>query len=367
VSHRLLLFTDLYEGSLWAKHCLFDNNDANDEGGAIMAYFALTVEIKDSAFTNNHVDDVAGGDMCEGGAIYVDLTEKTMVERTRFEGNVADSGGAIYVQEGSTFRELVLADCSGKDNVATDGCGGNAGDEADLESHGGHHTACMADGCALYWSGSQAHCLPNSELLIPESGAANKWAFTSLTKSVVGPGGSECSFTPMPSNTLHGSCGTNNAEEIPNAPPGASEVDGVAGSCTPGCRIGHVVHGETEATCLDETDVSSIALGMWKGWCGPPSDEMDLTDCSNIGVLAKVCCPAPAGTTYCDSCTNGRPAAGSAPGCACNPCEAALPKTCGGPCSMTVETFWHNCQETLGQIPGVQDFYNLCAGLGSGH
>merc|ERR1711969_480127 len=109
-----------------------------------------------------------------------------MIERTRFEGNVADSGVAIYVQEGSTFRALVLADCSGKENVATDGCGGNAGDEVDLESHGGHHTACMADGCALYWSGSQAHCLPNSELLVPESGAANKWAFTSLTKSVVG-------------------------------------------------------------------------------------------------------------------------------------------------------------------------------------
>ena len=362
-----MLPTDLYEGSLWAKHCLFDNNDASDEGGAIMAYFALTVEIKDSAFTNNHVDDVAGGDMCEGGAIYIDLTSETMIERTRFEGNVADSGGAIYVQEGSTFRTLVLADCSGTENVATDGCGGNAGDETVLESHGGHHTACMADGCALYWSGSQAHCLPNSELLVPESGAVNKWAFISLTKSVVGPGGSECSFTPMPSNTLHGSCGTNNAEEIPNAPPGASEVDGVAGSCTPGCRIGHVVHGETEATCLDETDVSSIALGMWKGYCGPPADHMDLTDCSNIGVLATVCCPAPAGTTYCDSCTNGRPAAGSAPGCACNPCEAALPKTCGGPCSMTVEMFWHNCKETLGQIPGVQDFYNLCAGLGSGH
>ena len=362
-----MLPTDLYEGSLWAKHCLFDNNDASDEGGAIMAYFALTVEIKDSAFTNNHVDDVAGGDMCEGGAIYIDLTSETMIERTRFEGNVADSGGAIYVQEGSTFRTLVLADCSGTGNIATDGCGGNAGDEASLEAHGGHHDACMDDGCAIYWSGSQSRCLPNSELLIRESGPANKWAFTSLTKSLVGPGGSDCTFQPLPQNTLRGTCGGNHAEEIPNTPEGAQEVDGVAGSCEPHCRMGHVVHGATEATCLDQTHLSSIALGMWKGWCGPPSDEMDLTNCANIGILAKVCCPAPAGTTYCDSCANGRPAPGSARGCTCNPCEEALPKTCQGACSMTVETFWHNCQETLGQIPGVQDFYNLCAGVGSGH
>eukprot|EP01045_Picozoa_sp_COSAG04_P038705 COSAG04_NODE_10496_length_772_cov_221.557207_1_plen_56_part_10 len=33
---------------------------------------------------------------------------------------------------------------------------------------------------------------------------------------------------------------------------------------------------------------------------------------------------------------------------------------------LAVETFWHNCGETLGQIPGVHEFYNTCAGIGSG-
>ena len=232
----------VYEGLIDVQHTAFVNNDADDEGGAIMAYFATQISITDSQFTFNHVNDVAGGDLRNGGAIYMDLTEDAQIERCAFNQNTADSGGAIYIETGNLFRELVLSDCSGVGNWATDGCGGNTGAAGtgntdgfngetgdcptgncptgsqtscsgfvgkaceDAAGCGWDGAACMAagangevdhscyeHGCVVYWTGSQSRCLhePEMALGLTIDGRDDYWAYISLGDSIVGPGGDE--------------------------------------------------------------------------------------------------------------------------------------------------------------------------------
>lgn len=351
----------VYQGEIHVEHVQFVNNDADDEGGAIMAYFAVKVAISDSEFTGNHVNDAAGGDTRDGGAIYLDLTEDTTIERTAFNDNTADSGGAVYVQTGSRFRQAILSDCSGTGNWATDGCGGNApgtiGTASALcsplkgtacettagcgwdglvclaaGSNGEVDHSCSLHGCVVYWTGSQSRCLNEAETIIPMTieGQSDLWGYISLGASTVGPGSENCGMDPLPFDTTGGTCSDS---EIPTGP-----ADGQAGSCAPECRLGHSVLGEAQATCMDETDISSVALGRWMGRCGPPLDpDEDLTDCANIHVISHACCP--------DNPTD---------------CDTSFPKSCADDCAISMDTFWHNCADLLRQIPGLTTFMAKC-------
>jgi len=126
--------------------------------------------------------------------------------------------------------------------------------------------------------------------------------------------------------------GTCTGHQIPNG-----DEDGVAGTCEPHCRLGNEVIGETSATCVDETDVSSSALGLWKGRCGEPVDpDEDLTNCQNIHVISHACCDNFA------------------------ECEMSFPSLCTETCALSMQQFWHNCQGLLRQIPGFTDFLAQC-------
>ena len=224
----------IFQGAAIIEHVEFINNDADMEGGAIALYFAQAVNVRDCVFTGNHINDVAGGDLKEGGAIYMDLSESLIIERTTFNNNIADSGAAIYVLTGSVFEDLILSDCSGTGNYATDGCGGNADGSIEREdprctplhskacedeagcgwdgkhcwgagSHGEVDHSCPEHGCAVYWSGSQDRCLTETELIIPHTiaGRTDQWAYASLGPTIVGPGGTDCTFDPLPAQTIY--------------------------------------------------------------------------------------------------------------------------------------------------------------------
>ena len=101
---------------------------------------------------------------------------------------------------------------------------------------------------------------------------------------------------------------------------------------------------------MDETDVSSSALGLWKGRCGVPVDpDEDLMDCANLHVISHACCDNPAD------------------------CDAAFPARCTDSCAISMQQFWHNCADLLRQIDGLTDFMAKCLGdahelaPGSGH
>ena len=224
----------IFQGVAIIEHVEFINNDADMEGGAIALYFAQAVNVRDCVFTGNHINDVAGGDLKEGGAIYMDLSESLIIERTTFNNNIADSGAAIYVLTGSVFEDLILSDCSGTGNYATDGCGGNADGSIEREdprctplhskacedeagcgwdgkhcwgagSHGEVDHSCPEHGCAVYWSGSQDRCLTETELIIPHTiaGRTDQWAYASLGPTIVGPGGTDCTLYPLPAQTIY--------------------------------------------------------------------------------------------------------------------------------------------------------------------
>ena len=107
----------IFQGTAIIEHVEFINNDADMEGGAIALYFAQPVSVRDCVFTGNHVNDVADGDLKEGGAIYMDLSESLIIERTTF---AFDPAGAQAVLQ--SLLDAALGQAAGED-----------GDEAEPE------------------------------------------------------------------------------------------------------------------------------------------------------------------------------------------------------------------------------------------
>jgi predicted outer membrane repeat protein len=93
------------------RNCVFEDNRAADDGGAIFIDGSLPV-IEFCTFLNNQSD-------ADGGAIYAGA-EGLVIAHCRFEGNDAEEGAGVYVNEADqTIRECVFTD-----NEATDNGGG---------------------------------------------------------------------------------------------------------------------------------------------------------------------------------------------------------------------------------------------------
>lgn len=85
-------------------NCIFKDNTAHDNGGAI--YTSGKLNIFDSAFQSNEAKDTSGG------AIFSD--ESTTIKGCSFDDNYADSyGGAIY-----SGKDITIRDCSFDNNKA---------------------------------------------------------------------------------------------------------------------------------------------------------------------------------------------------------------------------------------------------------
>ena len=99
--------------TLEATDCSFEENHANDGGGAIWAYEADEVTILDSAFLRNE----STGD---GGAVYVDSNDEVLARRNLFHENTATSLGGAYF-ETATGVSSEVTNCIFSENIATNG------------------------------------------------------------------------------------------------------------------------------------------------------------------------------------------------------------------------------------------------------
>ena len=102
----------------------FSGNTADEDGGAIFVDGADLVTITDSTFTDNHA--VGESDTTEGGAVYLQSGDLTVV-RSTFTGNSAyEDGGAIDLDNGN-LGHLILQNSRFVNNHASGDLGANGG------------------------------------------------------------------------------------------------------------------------------------------------------------------------------------------------------------------------------------------------
>ena len=117
------------QGSVNVKDSVFENNEARWRGGALAVGSQAVVTVVDTAFVGNTaggvtetLEPVSGG----GGAIHVGgVGSRLVMERCRFEGNVAErgDGGAVAVV-GALHTVSLGSHTSFVDNSASTGAGG---------------------------------------------------------------------------------------------------------------------------------------------------------------------------------------------------------------------------------------------------
>jgi hypothetical protein len=102
----------------------FEDNQACDEGGGLWIDQVGEVRITDSRFVGNTADTCGGGG--DGGAVWARPLDRgdvaVSLTRVGFCGNSADSGGGLYLKNGTSE----LLNLAFVENVATGGKGGGA-------------------------------------------------------------------------------------------------------------------------------------------------------------------------------------------------------------------------------------------------
>ncbi|MBP5622579.1 MAG: hypothetical protein J6X44_11260, partial [Thermoguttaceae bacterium] len=133
--------------SVSIDHCLFENNKATNEGGALRLYNPTVVSVVDSVFKNN-----SGGN---GGAFKLDGGTATIVDSTFVGNSSSNYGGAIHI--GST-AQLKIVGAKFVDNAtAADKVGGAVFNYGKLSLENsefvGNRTGSM--GGAIYTDGGE--------------------------------------------------------------------------------------------------------------------------------------------------------------------------------------------------------------------
>ena len=95
------------------SNCRFENNSADSDGGAIYAYAGVSPEISECTYTANSAVNGHGGGICAYG-------ESTSIRWCVFTGNSAVNGGGACVSYGCASDTVfaVMENCSFRDNDA---------------------------------------------------------------------------------------------------------------------------------------------------------------------------------------------------------------------------------------------------------
>jgi predicted outer membrane repeat protein len=95
--------------SLVIQDVTFENNQSNQPGGAV-AVESATLEVHDSLFRNNVVDnfEADGGQTSRGGGLYVSNSE-AIVDHSAFVGNAASKGGGVGAYSTFPFNRGKIA------------------------------------------------------------------------------------------------------------------------------------------------------------------------------------------------------------------------------------------------------------------
>ena len=87
-------------GSTLIKNTTFFNNSAGNDGGAIKSYLMDSASIEQCVFTSNEAE-------YDGGVINIDQCVINIIE-TLFEGNKANAGGVLKIEQGYGGRERLI-------------------------------------------------------------------------------------------------------------------------------------------------------------------------------------------------------------------------------------------------------------------
>ena len=145
--------------------CSFEENEADDGGGAIWSYEADELTILDSAFLRN---DTPG----DGGALHLDGNDEVLVRRNLFHENSADILGGAYF-ETATVISSEVTNCIFSENVANQGAGVALEDQSiQLELINNNLTGndASSEGAHLYLSSATVSFVNNIAVLGVDGG-----------------------------------------------------------------------------------------------------------------------------------------------------------------------------------------------------
>ena len=83
-------------GSTLIKSTKFFNNSAGNDGGVIKSYLMDVASIEQCNFTSNEAEH-------DGGVIYADQCVTNIIETSLFQGNKANAGGVMRIEQGNTI------------------------------------------------------------------------------------------------------------------------------------------------------------------------------------------------------------------------------------------------------------------------
>ncbi len=151
--------------TLEATDCSFEENSADDGGGAIWSLEADEVTVLDSAFLRN---ETAG----DGGAVHVDSNDEVLLQRNLFHENNATSLGGAYYETGTGISAEVT-NCIFSENTATSGAGVALEDQTvqtELVNNNLTGNDASASGAHLYLSSATISFVNNIAILGVDGG-----------------------------------------------------------------------------------------------------------------------------------------------------------------------------------------------------
>ena len=164
--------------TLEVTDCSFEENSADDGGGAIWAYEADEVTILDSAFLRN---ETAG----DGGALHLDGNDEVLVRRGLFHENAAVSLGGAYF-ETATGISSEVTNCILSENVASSGAGVALEDQSvqtDLINNNLTGNDASSSGAHIYLSAASVSSVNNIAVLGVDGGGIHAADSTSAAAS----------------------------------------------------------------------------------------------------------------------------------------------------------------------------------------
>ncbi len=145
--------------------CRFEENEADDGGGAIWSHEADELTVLDCAFLRNHTPG-------DGGAMHLDANDELLLRRSLFHENSADYLGGAYF-ETATAVSSEITNCIFSENLATRGAGvalEHQSVQLELINNNLTGNDASSDGAHLYLSSATVSFVNNIAILGVDGG-----------------------------------------------------------------------------------------------------------------------------------------------------------------------------------------------------
>ncbi len=265
--------------TLEASDCTFEENQADDGGGALWANEADEITVLDSAFLRNE-------SAADGGALYLEGNDEVLARRNLFHENTAVSVGGAYYETGTAISAEVT-NCIFSENMATLGAAVALEDQTiqmELVNNNLTGNDATSDGAHLYLSSATISFVNN----IATNGVDGGGLYAADSASA---SGSDFYYDDVWSNS--GGDYTGTLTDPVGTSGNISEDPQLRSYTQDGDETNDDHHLELDSPCLDQGDPSIVDLdgtqsdiGVYGGPYADGSDAdgdgyWDITDCDD--------------------------------------------------------------------------------------